>query len=122
MPQRQIDIEELEDYQKRVLQEELRDAFSILNGTRKLRLVEFVSMKNRRRPREVRLLIDESAAHGRVAYQIKEGEIRPRRNSRGLPPDILAKEVLSSLPPEDRTADELLQRILERARKIPLFK
>lgn len=68
------------------------------------------------------MLIDESAVHGSVAYQIKNGELRPRRSSRGLSPDELAQEVLYQLPKDERTADVLLQRVLDRYRRMQTYK
>jgi hypothetical protein len=127
MKKSQKELESLEEYQQRVLKEEERDAWGQLNNSRKLRFVSFVSTSNgkdrsKRKPREVNLLIDHNVVYGKVAYQVRHGEIRPRRNNSGLSPDELAREVLTNLPDDERTVDTLLQRILDRVRKIPLYK
>jgi len=66
----------------------------------------------KRRSREVQFLVDESAAGGQVTYQIKSGEIRSRKSRRGLAPDQLALEVLTDLPINERSPDNLLARLL----------
>ncbi len=106
------------DYERSVLEEARAEASGQHDAIRKLRIVSFESHSNgkgrkKRQPREVQFLVDESAAGGRVTYQIKNGEIRSRKSRRGLHPDQLAMEVLSHLPPDMRTSDVLLERLLK---------
>ncbi len=114
--------ESLETYQKRVLFEIQNEAFEAHGRMTTLKLVSFVSHsqgrgKNRRRGRDVTLLVDHNAPKS-VAYQVVRGEIRPQRKGRGIPPDILAMEVLSHLPQDEQTPDRLLELISQRTRKM----
>lgn len=109
--------ESVENYERTVLDEVRAEALEEHDVIRKLRIVSFESHSNgkgrkKRHAREVQFLVDESAAGGRVTYQIKRGEIRSRKSRRGLQPDQLAMEVLSHLPPDMRTPDTLLERLL----------
>ncbi len=115
--------EAVEDYERSVLDEVRAEASTQHDAIRKLRIVSFESHSNgkgrkKRRGREVHFLIDESAAGGKVTYQIKSGEIRSRKNRRGLQPDQLAMEVLAHLPLEMRTVDTLLERLENIRRKL----
>lgn len=105
------------DYEQSVLEEVRAEALNEHDSVRKLRVVSFESHSNgtgrkKRRSREVQFLVDESAAGGQVTYQIKSGEIRSRKSRRGLAPDQLALEVLTDLPINERSPDNLLARLL----------
>ncbi len=105
------------DYEQSVLEEVRAEALNEHDSVRKLRVVSFESHSNgkgrkKRRSREVQFLVDESAAGGKVTYQIKSGEIRSRKSHRGLAPDQLALEVLTDLPINERSPDNLLARLL----------
>lgn len=109
--------ESVVDYERSVLEEVRAEALSQQDVVRKLRVVSFESHSNgkgrKKRPsREVQFLVDESAAGGKVTYQIKRGEIRSRKSHRGLAPDQLAMEVLTDLPINERSPDNLLERLL----------
>ncbi len=109
--------EAVEDYERAVLEQVRAEASGHHDTIRKLRIVSFESHSNgkgrkRRKSREVQLLVDESAAGGKVTYQIRSGEVRFRKSRRGLQPDQLAMEVLTDLPIEERSADTLLERLL----------
>lgn len=73
---------------------------------KRCRLVTFLSESSgrgkKRKPREVQLLIIDE----KYAYQIVNGEIKGRRDKTA--PDILALEILTHLPSEERTAETLL--------------
>lgn len=110
--------ESVEDYERAVLEEVRAEAMDHHDAIRKLRIVSFESHSNgkgrkRRRSREVQFLVDESAAGGRVTYQIRNGEVRSRKSRRGLQPDQLAMEVLTDLPVVERSPDTLLERLLK---------
>lgn len=109
--------EAVEDYERTVLEEIRAEATSQHDAVRKLRIVSFESHSNgkgrkKRRTREVQFLVDESAAGGKVTYQIRSGEVCFRKSKRGLQPDQLAMEVLTDLPVEERSPDTLLERLL----------
>ncbi|MBI2464933.1 hypothetical protein HYV64_02210 [Candidatus Shapirobacteria bacterium] len=96
-----------EEYEKAVMAEVELEMQS--NGHRSLeglRLTEFMSRSNGRNrksrtAREITLLV-----YGSSAYPVVDGEIRRRKDGRS--PDSLAQEVLSFLPDDERTADNLL--------------
>ncbi len=105
------------DYEQSVLEEVRAEALNEHDSVRKLRVVSFEFHSNgkgrkKRQSREVQFLVDESAAGGKVTYQIKSGEIRSRKSRRGLAPDQLALEVLTDLPINERSPDNLLERLL----------
>lgn len=115
------------DYQKMARDEIIRDEINTFPSPRKLRLVSFVSHSNgrnrsKRRAREVNFLVVSSPIHDTITYPIIHGEIRPTRKRSAPNPDELANEILFYLPPDERTAEMLLERTLDRARKRKLFK
>lgn len=75
------------------------------------RVVRFLSESSgsgrRRQPREVHLLIVDN----KYAHQIIKGEIRGRRDK--TPLDVLALEILTDVPYEERSVDMLLRRALK---------
>jgi hypothetical protein len=82
------------------------------------RLVSFRSRskgrgRKRRRPRDVDLLVVDN----NHAYRIEDGEIKPRKN-RGIysQPDQLANEILDFLPEDERSVDNLMERVMAIAR------
>lgn len=81
----------------------------------RLHVVSFMSYSaghgRKRKPREVTLLVVDNT----YAHLIKRGEVRRRKNRDFIEADVLANEVLSFLPPDERTVDNLLQ-ILTRRR------
>lgn len=109
--------ESVDDYERAVLEEVRAEALDHHDAIRRLRIVSFESHSNgkgrkRRKSREIQFLVDESAAGGKVTYQIRSGEVRFRKSKRGLQPDQLAMEVLTDLPVEERSPDTLLERLL----------
>lgn len=111
--------ESLEDYQQRVLLENKQEHnLESLLGT-PVYIVSFESRSNgkgrpkRRRPREVYLVVCPGVGRKSIAFQVVRGEIRSRKTKWGLNPDQLAQETLVDLPEEDRTRDNLLDRLLQ---------
>jgi hypothetical protein len=77
------------------------------------RLVSFSSHSNgrgrrKRRIREVCLLVVDK----RFSFQVKDNEIKPRKRKNHSQPDQLAMEILSDMPEDERTMDNLLKRVM----------
>lgn len=113
--------------EKEAREDVLREVWGHLDSTRKLRFISFISTSNgkerqKRKAREVIFLKDSSPTYGTVTYQIVHGEIQRRRSKRGLSPDLLAQQVLTSIPPDERTADRLLEYVIDKARRLSKIK
>ena len=108
----------LEAYEKEVLAENRKENNGTLQLGRKVRLISFESSSNgknrrrRRHTREVIFIVDASVQGRPVAYQVIDNEIRASRDRRHLYPDQLAMEVLTDLPIDERSPDNLLERLL----------
>lgn len=122
---RQSKSEIIERYQAQVLRDNKKEHNLEQALGRRVRIVSFESRSNghnrpkRKHRREVNLIVDYSRKGRTLAYQIVRGEIRSRKDRLGLKPDKLAEEVLTDLPFDERTTDNLLDRLLEiRERKL----
>ena len=108
----------LEAYEQDVLRENRKENNGALQLGRKVRLISFESSSNgknrrkRRHTREVTFIVDASVQGRPVAYQVVDNEIRTSRNRRHLYPDQLAIEVLTDLPVDERSPDNLLERLM----------
>ncbi len=95
-------------YELSILKEIEEDLRSTDPVHQRCRIVTFLSESSgkgrKRKPREVQLLIVDE----KYAYQIINGEIKGRRDK--ISPDILALEILTHLPYEERNTETLLNR------------
>lgn len=101
---------EIHLYLEQVLQEIKQEAHQNQSeGLKRCEIVNFVSRSagrgKKRRPREINFLIVDK----NHVYQIKNGEIKPRKNKNYIAPDVLINEILDYLPLEERTSDKLLE-------------
>jgi hypothetical protein len=100
----------LEEYQYLVLSEVEKEARELDPVRQRCYVVSFVSRSagrgKKRREREVELLVVDNS----YAFIIKNNEIRPRKKRDRVAIDVLANEILSDLPRDERTVDRLLER------------
>lgn len=99
------------DEQVHILQSIRREALLTDPVYNRCRFVTFLSQSagrgRKRRPREVQLLVIDD----NYAYQVKNGELKGRRSGIGI--DVLAMEILTDLPNEERSVDALLRRAIK---------
>lgn len=118
----------LRDYQELARNEILRDEINHYPSQRRLRLASFISHSNgKNRPkrpqgREVVFLVVSSPVHGEFTYPIIRGELRPSRKHSVPTPEELASEILFELQPNERTPENLIERVFDRARKLSKFR
>lgn len=106
MERRRYSNEEL-----KILSEIQLEALSTDPVYQRCRVVTFLSQSagrgRKRNPREVQLLIID----GKYTYQFKDGEVKSRRDK--VPIDIIAMEILTDLPMEERIVEKLLERAMK---------
>lgn len=92
------------------IKKEIRDSDPVLQ---RCRFVSFVSRsagrRRKRKDREINLLLVDN----KYAFQVIRGEIKPRKRNNFVEPDVLALEILSDLPYEERSVEILIQRVMK---------
>lgn len=111
-------LDYLSEYEKWILDDIKKEYGDALPVYQRIKFISFKSYsygkgRKRKDPRIVELLVVDK----KYAYVIEGYEVKPRKSHDRIRIDILANEVLSHLPFEERTVDNLLQLTMDKARK-----
>lgn len=108
---------EQDEYRQETLRSIREEVIRDLPIYDRVRFISFISYSNgrgrrRREGRQVELLVIDNT----YAYVVDHWEVRARKHHDHLAIDVLANEVLSHLPSEERTVDKLLEIAVKNSR------